>query len=83
MFFNKFRIKSLQLYTDANAINEFFYSTVKEIVKTGVGIWELQYWTQVRWLISWQVPWRALLEKFIETARIYAQTNGNNFVNTQ
>lgn len=43
MFFNKLRIKSLQLYTDANGINEFFYSTVKEIVKTDVGIWELQY----------------------------------------
>lgn len=38
MFFNKLRIKSLQLYTDTKGIDEFFNSTAKEIVKTSVGI---------------------------------------------
>lgn len=41
MFFNKFWIKCLQLYIDISGINEFLSFTEREIVKTGVGIWEL------------------------------------------
>jgi len=64
-FLNCFCYYSVMEQHATMLIDEFLSSTVREIVKTGVGIWELQYWTQTKWLISRHVPQKSVLKRKI------------------